>query len=234
VRIALAALVAALALPAAAAAKDTLDISFSGTGTAHLVDVERWILLEENECYLRKSVDQSAALSWSLGWRLPLGGGVGAPIGTPSMLGTLSGSEVADLCGEELTDPEDVPENWIHSTQCGETLTAAPGSLTATTRAGNLIVSASGPRYDLPAGAVCSLRPRSSELQARVVIPLKKLKPGKTMRIAVGTAFPRGGTYVPHLNCMHTSKPYDGYRSFDECGDDLSWSGTIVVRRLKV
>jgi hypothetical protein len=49
-------------------------------------------------------------------------------------------------CGEELTDPEDVPENWVHSTQCGDTLTAGPGSLTATTRAGNLILSSSGPQ----------------------------------------------------------------------------------------
>jgi hypothetical protein len=233
VRTALVAIVVALALPAAAVAKGTLDVSFTGAATGHLVDVQRWILLDENECYLRKSIDQSATLSWTLGWRVPLGGGVGTPVGAPSVQGTLSGTEVGDLCGEEETRPEDVPENWIHSLQCGDVLTAGPGSLTATTRAGNLILSASGPQYDLPAGAICSLRPRSTELQARVVIPLKKLPPGKTMRIAVGSAFGRWGSYVPHLNCMHAAKPYDGYRSFDECGDDLSWSGAIVVSRLR-
>jgi hypothetical protein len=228
---ALAAAVLALALPAAAVAKGPLDVSFTGSGTGHLVDVQRWILLEENECYLREAIDQTATLSWTLGWRVPLGGGVGAPVGAPAMQGTVSGADVGDLCGEELTDPEDVPENWIHSTQCGDTLTAGPGSLTARTRAGNLILTASGPQYDLPAGAVCSLRPRSAELQARVVIPLKKLQPGTTMRIAVGSTVERWGTYVPHLNCMHAAKPYDGYRSFDECGDDLSWTGTLVVSR---
>jgi hypothetical protein len=231
VRTVLAAVLVALVLPAAAVAKGSLDVVFSGSGTGRLVDVERWILLDENECYLRKSIDQSATLSWTLGWRLPLGGGAGAPVGAASPQGSLSGTEIADLCGEEETNPSEVPEDWIHTTQCGDVLTAGPGSMTAATRRGNLILSASGPRYDLPAGAVCSLRPRSTELQARVVIPLKTLPPGKTVRITVGSAVGRWGAYVPHLNCMHASKPYDGYRSFDECGDDLSWSGTIVVSR---
>ena len=49
--------------------------------------------------------------------------------------------------------------------------------------------------------------------------------------IPVGTAIARWGVYTPHLNCMHVAKPYDGYRSMDECGDDLTWSGTLSVSR---
>jgi hypothetical protein len=233
VRIAVAAAALALALPAAAAAKGGIEVTFSGSAAGHLVDVQRWILLDENECYLRDAVDQTAALSWTLGWRAPLGGAAGTPIAAPTAQGTVTGTDVGDLCGEELTDPEDVPEDWVHSTQCNDTFTAGPGSLTVTIRGLDLILTATGPQYDLPPGALCSLRPRSAELQARVVVPLKKLKPGKTMRFAVGSVFARFGDYVPHVNCMHAAKPYDGYRSFDECGDDLSWSGTLVVRRTR-
>jgi hypothetical protein len=231
VRVALLTSVLILAFPCAATAADTFSVIFSGSGTAHLVDVERWILLDENECYLRKSVDQSAALSWTLGWTFRLGAKAGVSAGAPSMQAPLSGTEVADLCGEEETRPEDVPEDWVHSSDCSGALTAAPGSLTTATRGGNLVLTALGPQLSLPDDSICSLRPRSNELQARLVIPLKKLPRGKTLRIPVGSAIGKWGTYTPHLNCMHAAKPYDGYRSTDECGDDLSWSGTIAVTR---
>ena len=147
------------------------------------------------------------------------------------MQGPLSGTEVADLCGEEETRPEDVPENWVHTSQCTETLTAEPGGLTASVRGSTLTLTVQGPQYALPENAVRSLRPRTEELQARVAIPLKTLPRGKTVRIPVGSALPRWGAYTPHLNCMHVAKPYDGYRSMDECGDDLTWSGTLTVSR---
>jgi hypothetical protein len=231
VRVALLLTVLGLACPCAATAADSFSVVFSGSGTAHLADEQRWILLDENECYLRKTVDQSAALSWTLGWTLRLGAKAGAPTAAPSMQGPLAGTEVADLCGEEETRPEDVPENWVHESDCTGSLTIAPGALTAATRNGTLILTALGPQYSLPEDSICSIRPRSSELQVRVVIPLRKLTRGRTITIPVGSGVAKWGLYTPHLNCMHAAKPYDGYRSEDQCGDDLSWSGTIAVTR---
>ena len=76
---------------------------------------------------------------------------------------------------------------------------------------------------------------RSEELNAKIALPVArvlKLARGAQLRIAVGSAKPATGNYRPRAYCLHIAKPYDGYRSFDQCVDTLQWSGTITITRL--
>ena len=51
--------------------------------------------------------------------------------------------------------------------------------------------------------------------------------------IAVGTARPGpGDVYSPSIDCSQPTKPYDGYRTADQCEDSLSWSGTVKITRM--
>ena len=62
---------AALAVAAAgggpaATATPSIRVTFSGTASGRFNDVERWVLLSSNECYLRRLRDQKTSLSWNL------------------------------------------------------------------------------------------------------------------------------------------------------------------------
>src|SRR5436309_897299 len=59
---------------AGAAPARSLRITFSGAATGKLADVERWILLENGECYLRRARDQQVQISWSATWSGAFGG----------------------------------------------------------------------------------------------------------------------------------------------------------------
>ena len=57
--------------------------------------------------------------------------------------------------------------------------------------------------------------------------------PTSTLTFAVGTAHPGpGDAYAPTLDCSQATKPYEGYRTADECHDTLSWNGTLKITRV--
>ena len=92
-----------------------------------------------------------------------------------------------------------------------------------------------GPAVEVAKNAVCTAPVRSEELNARIALPaarVLKLPRGGQLRVAVGSVKPATGSYRPRAYCLHIAKPYDGYRSFDQCVDTLQWSGTITVTRL--
>jgi len=220
--------------PAAKPKPVRVQITFSGTATGTFQDVERWIFLEENECYLRRTRDQEVQVSWSGSWS----GTVGKTLRLTATggQGHVSGTEVRDTCdSDEL--PPDPPENWIASLSCSDALT--PSGVLAAAWSGTAArptLAISGPPFSLAADAVCSAVPRSTELTARLPLSrkaLESLAPGRAISVPVGTNVTRYGDYTPHANCKHDAKPYDGYRSLDECGDALSWSGQVRITRIR-
>lgn len=224
------AIVGTAASAPAAGGVPSIRVTFTGTATGRFQDVERWVLLSSGECYLRRMRDQSTTLSWSSGFA---GGRVLSAVGAPSVAGTVHGTEVKDSCddvAEEL--PPDAPADWLQSLSCNDPLgLERPGR--ATWSGGVLRVS--GPTVTLSKKAACSALPRSDELNVRVVLPASRilaLKRGGRIQIAVGSGKPATGTYRPRASCVHIAKPYDGYRSFDECVDTFTWSGTVTVTRL--
>jgi len=233
------ALVAALAAGAAgrsATAPVRLQITFTGSAQGHLADTERWTSLTLNQCVLRRNRDETATVSWSLSWRGAPGGRV-AQAAPPRSTGNVAGTEVRDSCDIAPTAlPADAPQDWLLSVSCNDPLQAGGGgALTLSQSASKLIVGVTTPDYTVSPDATCDANPRSDQLRARVPIStatIAHLKKGGSLSFTVGSAVTRFGTYVPQLNCMHSAKPYDGYRSYDQCLDVLGWSGTIVVTRL--
>jgi len=225
-----AAIVVASAAGAPAATSPSIRVTFSGTAAGRFHDVERWVLLSSNECYLRRLRDQKTALSWSTSFS---GGRALAAAGAATVRGTVSGTEVRDSCddvAEEL--PPDAPADWLRTLSCNDPLLVKRGGR-ATWSQGVLRVQA--PTVEVSKKAVCTAAVRSEELNARVALPVArvlKLARGAQIQIAVGSAKPATGSYRPRAYCLHIAKPYDGYRSFDECVDTLQWSGTITVTRL--
>jgi hypothetical protein len=233
-------LVAALVATAAggaAAKKPTplrLQVSFSGSATGRFQDVERWIFLEENECYLRRTRDQQVQLTWSGRWS----GAVGKALRSTAAggQGTVAGTEVRDTCDEDELPP-DPPDDWIASLVCSDPLAVSgvPSAVWGGTAA-RPVLTLSGPTYRLGLDAVCSVLPRTTELVARIPLvrtTLERLAPGKSLVVQVGSAVGRYGDYTPQANCMHNAKPYEGYRSEDACGDVLTWSGQVRITRAR-
>jgi hypothetical protein len=219
-----------VAAASAAPKAPSIRVTFTGTATGRLVDVERWVLLSSNECYLRRLRDQKTSLTWSIGFA---GGRSLSATPAPTITGTVSGTEVRDSCddvAEEL--PPEAPDDWLRSISCADPL--------ATLRAGraswsNGFLRLQAPIVAVAKTAVCTALPRSEELNARIPLPVSRitqLKRGAHIEIAVGSARPGTGTYRPRANCLHPAKPYDGYRSFDSCVDTMRWSGTVTVTRL--
>ena len=225
-----AAIVVTSAAGAAAATSPSIRVTFSGTAAGRFNDVERWVLLSSNECYLRRLRDQKTALSWSMSFS---GGRTLAAAGAATVKGTVSGTEVRDTCddvAEEL--PPDAPADWLRSLNCNDPLLVKRAGR-ATWSQGVLRVK--GPTVEVSKKAVCTAPVRSEELNARIALPVArvlKLARGAQLRIGVGSGKPATGSYRPRAYCLHIAKPYDGYRSFDECVDTLQWSGTITVTRL--
>lgn len=231
---ALVALAAALAVVGASAAAagttPAIRVTFSGTATGRFVDAERWVLLSSGECYLRRLRDQRTSVTWTTVFS---GGRALAARSAPAVSGTVKGTMVKDSCddvAEEL--PPDAPADWLSSVTCNDRLAAVrPGS--AVWSGGTLRVQ--GPTLALSRKAVCSVVPRSDELNVRIPLPVARvaqLKRGGRLQLQVGSDHRATGTYRPRAACVHIAKPYDGYRSFDECVDTFSWSGTITVTRL--
>jgi hypothetical protein len=231
---ALAALTAVLALAGASVAASgstpAIRVTFSGSAQGRFVDTERWVLLSSGECYLRRLRDQTTSATWASSFSGARGLAV---LSAPTVQGAVKGTMDKDSCddvAEEL--PPDAPADWLQSVSCNDSLGAVrPGW--ATWSSGVLRVQ--GPTLELSKTAVCSAVPRSDELNARIVLPVSRiqaLKRGGQLRFAVGTDSPATGSYRPRANCVHSAKPYDGYRSFDECVDTFSWSGTVTVTRL--
>jgi hypothetical protein len=232
-------LLAALAVTAVAgsAAKPKpirVQVSFTGSAAGRFQDVERWIFLEENECYLRRTRDQQVQLSWSGSWS----GTVGKALGPTAAAGqgVVSGTEVRDTCDEEELPP-DAPEDWLRSVSCSDPLTAS-GALVAawSGTAARPVLALAGPPFSLAPESVCSALPRSTELTAQIALArktLERLAPGKSIAIPLGSALTRYGDYTPQANCKHEAKPYEGYRSMDECLDALTWSGQARITRIR-
>ena len=81
----------------------------------------------------------------------------------------------------------------------------------------------------------CPLNVRNDQLVGHLVVPLKKLnglKKGGSLSFALGTSRPGAGDlYSPALNCSQPTKPYEGYRTADQCRDTMSWSGSVRITR---
>ena len=213
-----------------APATPSIRVTFTGTAKGRFDDVERWVLLSSNECYLRRLRDQRTSLAWSTTFS---GGRSLASSTASTMKGAVSGTEVRDSCddvAEEL--PPDAPSDWLHTLKCNDPLRVTRGGRATWS---NGVLRVQGPAVAVAKKAVCTAAVRSEELNARIALPVARvlrLARGAKIRVAVGSARTATGTYRPRANCLHIAKPYDGYRSFDECVDTLQWSGTITVTRL--
>jgi len=233
---------AVAALGAAADATGTapalrLQVSFTGTAQGTFNDVERWTSLATNQCVLRRSRDEAIKVSWSYSWRTASGGRPAQAAPSSTAQGSVAGTEVRDSCDiapEQL--PADAPGDWIRSVTCDDPL--EPGgnaTLALVQRKKQLIVQVGTPELAVSPDAQCTAAPRTDQLTARVPLDLaalNRLRPGGSLSIGVGSGVTRFGSYAPRFNCRHAAKPYDGYRSFDECLDLLTWSGTLRVARL--
>ena len=213
-----------------------LQITFTGSAQGNFTDVERWTSLANNQCLLRRSRDEATTLSWSLSWRGAAGGRV-AQVAPPESQGSVTGTEVRDSCDTPVDRlPDDAPQDWFRSVSCSDPLEpGGNGVLTLAQGGTQLVVAVATPDFSVSPDAMCTASPRADQLRARVplkLVALQRLGPGASLSVAIGSGVTRFGAYVPQRNCMHTAKPYDGYRSFDQCLDVLSWSGTLRVTRL--
>ncbi len=215
---------------AAAGPTPSVRVTFTGSASGRFQDAERWILLSSNECYLRRMRDQSTSLTWSVGFA---GGRSLAALSAATVTGAVKGTEVRDSCDDVAEEmPPDAPDDWLRSVNCNDPLhVRRPGKATWI----NGVLRVQAPVAEVPKNSVCTALPRSEELYARIALPtarVAKLRRGAQLMIAVGSAKPANGTYSPRVNCFHIAKPYDGYRSLDQCVDTLHWSGTVTVTRL--
>lgn len=213
-----------------------LQVTFAGTAQGHFTDVERWTSLAINQCVLRRSRDETIAVSWSLSWQGAPGGRAG-PAAPPTSQGSVAGTELRDSCDvAPAALPLDAPQDWLRSVTCDDPLeNGGSGMLTLVQGTTQVVVGVATPDFSVSPDALCSASPRSDQLRAAVPLKLavlKRLKRGASKSFNVGSGVTRFGVYVPQLNCMHAAKPYDGYRSFDQCLDLLTWSGTLRVTRL--
>jgi hypothetical protein len=236
VRVTLVIVLAALVAASAAAAKTaapTYTISFTGRGSEQQHDTKKNIQ-DSGLCDSAEHVDVTASLLWSASWSRfrPGKGGAAGPVRIDGS--TVQGTDVKDACGLDLSQ---APPGWSGQTSCAQALvmSAAPTLAVARKTATSLVLAVAAPSLAVPVGAGCSLNVRNDQLAAHVSIPLKKLnalKKGKSLAFATGTSRPGpGDIYAPALDCSQPTKPYDGYRTADECSDALNWSGTVTITR---
>jgi hypothetical protein len=211
-----------------------LRITYTGTANGRLADVERWIFLENGECYLRRTRDQNAQLTWSSTWTGVIRGSLRA--GPTTAAGQVSGTEVRDTCDEDELPP-DPPENWLQSLTCSDPLhLSGVGAASWSGTASRPVLGIRGPSLSLAPDAVCTASPRTTELFADVPLPraaVERLKVGASLTFRLGTSLTRYGDYTPNANCQHNAKAYDGYRSEDACADAFTWTGTVRVTRIR-
>jgi len=99
----------------------------------------------------------------------------------------------------------------------------------------SVVIAVTAPALAVPVGAGCALNVRNDQLTAHVAIPQKKLaglRKGQSLTFQTGTSRPGpGDAYAPTLDCSQPTKPYEGYRTADQCSDALAWSGTLKITR---
>lgn len=228
--LALAAIVTAAAVAAPA---PTYTVTFAGSGSEHQLDNLRNIQ-DSGLCDSAEHIDVNATLSWSATWNGFRPGKRAAAAGSKVDGSSIQGSDVKDACGLDLSL---APPGWVNQSTCSSALVAAGGpsfSLVRTTAKAYVLAFAATP-VAVPVGVGCGLNVRNDQFAAHVTVPRAKLtalKKRGSLTLAVGTAHPGpGDDYAPTLDCSQPTKPYEGYRTADQCQDTLSWSGTVKITR---
>ena len=72
----------------------SLRVTFSGSAAGDFSDVERWVLLSSNECYLRRMRNQSTSLTWNVGFT---GGRSLSALAAATVKGAVKGTQVQRL-----------------------------------------------------------------------------------------------------------------------------------------
>ena len=227
----------ALLVAASASAKPgpSYSVTFTGTGTEHQLDQQQNIQ-DSGLCDSGENVDVTATLMWTTTFA-----GVRSSSRLPfSAPGSIAGSKFTgthdkDACGLPL---DQAPAGWVSHASCAADLVpAGPPSLTIEQlNKTTLLIGATAPALATPIGVDCSINPRNDQLAAHVAVTTKKLNglaKGKSLTFVVGTT--SGSThdlYRPSNDCSQPTKPYEGYRTEDHCRDDLSWSGTVTIKRV--
>jgi hypothetical protein len=226
------ALCAAVASAAAAASVPTYTVAFTGNGIEQHVDHQRNVQ-DSGLCDSAEHVTVNATLAWTASWR---GFRVGRPAGaaaTGIAGSSAQGTDVKDACGLDLSL---APPGWIGQTACSAALVSAgSAALEARKTKTALVLGVTAPPLAVPVGAGCELNVRNDQLVAHLAVPLTKLaalKKGKSLTLPVGTARPGPGDYyTSSIDCSQPTKPYEGYRTADDCHDTLSWSGAVKITR---
>ena len=225
---------AAVSAAAGATAVPSYTVSFTGAGTEQQHDTRRNIQ-DSGVCDSAEHVDVTATLSWSAAWAR-FRPGKGAAAGPVQITGSaIQGTDVKDACGLDLSQ---APPGWVSQTTCTQALaqSAAPTLAVERKTSTALLLAFAAPSLAVPVGSGCALNVRNDQLAAHVSIPQKKLaalRKGKSLTFVVGTARPGpGDAYAPTLDCSQPTKPYEGYRTADECSDALSWSGAVKITRV--
>jgi hypothetical protein len=237
VRVTILIVLAALVVASAAGARTTLPaytVTFTGAGSEQQQDTKKNIQ-DSGVCDSAEHNDVSATLLWSASWSR-FRPGQGAAAGPVKIDGSaIQGTDVKDACGLDLSQ---APPGWVGQTSCSQALvvSAAPTFAVARKTATTLVLAFSAPSLAVPVGAGCSLNVRNDQLVAHVSIPQKRLvvlKRGGSIVVSTGTSRPGpGDLYAPTLDCSQPTKPYEGYRTADDCSDQLSWSGTVKLTRV--
>lgn len=234
--LAAAALLAAalLAGTAVAAPAPSYTVTFSGAGGERQLDNLKNIQ-DSGVCDSAEHIDVSATMSWSASWNAFRPGK--RPVsGPPKINGsTVQGTDVKDACGLDLSQ---APPGWVNHTSCSTALVASGAASLSLARLTPkvLVLAVAAAPVAVPVGVGCGLNVRNDQLAAHVSIArtkLNQLKKRGSLTIAVGTAHPGpGDLYAPTLDCSQPTKPYDGYRTADECRDTLSWTGSVKITRV--
>lgn len=227
------AVAAVLASAAIAAPPPSYTITFTGSGSEHQLNSLRNIQ-DSGLCDSAEHIDVNATISWSAAW-------TGFRPGRPAAAGparidgsSVQGSDVKDACGLDLSL---APPGWVNQTSCSSALVAAGGPSLAVVRTTSMLVvfGVTATPLAVPVGVGCGLNVRNDQLAAHISVPRAKLdalKKRASLTFAVGTAHPGpGDRYSPSLDCSQPTKPYEGYRTADDCRDTLSWSGTVKITR---
>jgi hypothetical protein len=224
---------AVLATAAVAAPPPSYMVTFSGSGSEHQLNNLKNIQ-DSGVCDSAEHIDVTATMTWTASWTAFRPGR--RPGAAPLKRGgsTIQGSDVKDACGLDLSQ---APPGWVNQTSCSSSLVAAGGPSLALARMTPelLVLAVAAAPVAVPVGVGCGLNVRNDQFTAHVSVPRKKLNALKkrgSLTFAVGTAHPGpGDSYSPTLDCSQPTKPYEGYRTADECQDTLSWSGTIKITR---
>ena len=227
----------ALLVAASASAKSapTYSVTFAGTGSEHQLDQQQNVQ-DSGLCDSGETVDVTATLTWKTTFT-SVRATSRAPFSAPgSIAGSqFTGTHVKDACGLPL---DQAPAGWVSQATCSADLVpGGPPSLEIEQlNKATLLVGVTAPPLATPVGQQCSINPRNDQLTAHVAVATKKLAAlakGKSLTFVVGTsAGSIHDVYRPSNDCSQPTKPYDGYRTEDHCRDDLSWSGTVTIKRV--